>query len=108
MKTSIIKIVVIIISVLIALFLVYQVLLIQENKDYQKRAALLIEKIETFKRLEKRLPNDVKELGLEEPMNDGPYYEKKDNVIYVVFFNVGFDHDTYIYYSDKKKWKWEP
>lgn len=104
---KIIKIGVIIVSVLIALFFVYQVLLIQNNKDYQKRAELLINKIETFRRLEKRLPNDVKELGLEEPMDNGPYYEKKDSVTFVVFFNIGFD-DTYIYYSDTKKWKWEP
>lgn len=75
----------------------------QESNSYYKRGSVLIDKIETFRYTEKRLPDNVNELGLEEPMNDGPYYEKKDSANYIIFFNIGFDN-TKIYYSDKKEW----
>ncbi|NCC99668.1 MAG: hypothetical protein EOL95_08230 [Bacteroidia bacterium] len=99
--------IIIIFCTLIVFVFALNVLRYQKNKDYQKRGSLLIDKIETFRQLEKRLPNDVKELGLEEPMNDGPYYERKNSVTYVVFFNIGFDN-TIIYYSNKKEWIYEP
>jgi hypothetical protein len=53
------------------------------------------------------LPNTVEELGLVEPMNEGPYYEKKDSLSYIVYFNIGFDN-TKTYSSETKKWKDEP
>lgn len=77
-----------------------------ENNDYQKCGKLLIDKIETFRQIENRLPCNLTELGIEEPMNTGPYYEKKDSVNYIVFFTIGFDNAK-IYYSDKKEWKYE-
>jgi hypothetical protein len=40
-------------------------------------------------------------------MGEGPYYEKKDSLNYVVFFNIGFDN-TKTYYSETKEWKNEP
>lgn len=107
MMKKYIKIVILTVIVLVVFFLVLHIRRNQEDNDYQKRGALLIEKIETFRQLERRLPNNVKELGLEESMNEGPYYEKKDSVTYVVFFNIGFDN-TKIYYSDKKEWRNEP
>lgn len=88
------------------IFVLLYVLKNTENNDYQKRGKLLIDKIETFRQIENRLPNSVAELGVEEPMNDGPYYEKKDSVNYIVFFTIGFDNAK-IYYSDKKEWKCE-
>lgn len=39
-----------------------------------------------------RLPNTVADLGIVEQMGEGPYYEKKDSLNYVVFFNIGFDN----------------
>ena len=35
-------------------------------------------------------------------MNQGPYYEKKDSVNYIIYFNIGFD-EAKIYYSETKK-----
>ena len=87
-------------------FAIWYLLQKQESRNYQKEGNLLINKIETFRQIEKRLPDNLTDLGIEDPMNSGPYYEKKDSVNYIVFFAVGFD-ETYIYYSDKKAWKTE-
>jgi hypothetical protein len=104
MRKILIKAGILIVLILTVLIIVFYALQNQEKYNYQKRGALLIDKIETFRQIETRLPNNVNELGLEEPMNDGPYYEKKDSVNYIVFFNIGFDN-VKIYYSDKKEWK---
>jgi len=106
MKKTIIKKGLLIVSILAIFFAVWYSLQKQEGSDYQREGRSLIDKIETFRQTEHRLPNSVKELGLEEPMNNGPYYEKKDSINYIVFFAVGFD-ETYIYYSDKNEWKKE-
>jgi len=100
-----IKIIFIILSIVVIVFtMVLYGLHKKAERDYQEKGAQLIAKIENFKQIEKRLPNTIEELGIEESMNEGPYYEKKDSVKYVVFFNIGFDN-TLIYYSDKKEWK---
>lgn len=94
---------------ILSILLVFNIVLILQNierNNYQKFGAYLIDKIETFRQTENRLPNSVEELGLEEPMNSGPYYKRKDSVNYVIFFTVGFD-ETFIYYSDKKEWRME-
>jgi len=97
-----IKTSVLVVSILIITFFVIYGLQKQENNNYYKRAIVLIDKIEAFKYAEKRLLNNVNELGLEENMNDGPYYEKKDSISYMIFFNIGFDNIR-IYHSDKKE-----
>jgi hypothetical protein len=104
MKRKLIKIglIIVVISIIICVLLYW--LNNAENNYYQKRGKLLIDKIETFRQIEKRLPDNVIELGLEEPMSAGPYYEKKDSVNYIIFFTIGFDNAK-IYYSDKKEWK---
>jgi len=104
MKKGLIKVITIIVSILLIIVILMYGLKIREKNNYLKRGYLLINKIETFKNKEKRLPNSVKELGNEEPMDEGPYYEKRDSTRYVVFFNIGFD-ETLIYYSDKKEWE---
>jgi len=78
-----------------------------EDNQYEKRGKELISKVEEFRNREGRLPNTISELGLIEPMNEGPYYQKKDTLHYVVFFNIGFDN-LKTYYSETKKWKYEP
>jgi hypothetical protein len=78
-----------------------------ENKKYEKRGIELITQIEDYRRENNRLPNIVADLGIVEQMGKGPYYEKKDSLNYVVFFNIGFDN-TKTYYSETKEWKNEP
>lgn len=78
-----------------------------ENKKYEKLGDELIAKVEEYRRQNNTLPNNISELGIIETMGEGPYYEKKDSVYYIVFFNIGFDN-TKTYYSKTKKWKDEP
>jgi hypothetical protein len=103
MKKKLKKIRIVAVSVITIILFVILWLRIQENNNYYKRGAVLIEKVEAFRQTENRLPDNVNELGLKEPMNDGPYYEKKDSMNYIVFFCIGFDNAK-IYYSDKKEW----
>ena len=97
----------IVLAIVIVLLLVLHLLSVQEDRGYERRGQVLIDKVEAFRQVEKRLPENVEELGLEEETNQGLYYEKRDSASYVVFFNLGFDN-TKIYYSDKKEWKDEP
>jgi hypothetical protein len=78
-----------------------------ESKKYEKQGIELISKIEEYRKQNNKLPNTVADLGLVEPMNQGPYYEKKDSLNYIVFFNIGFDNSK-IYSSQTKEWKNEP
>ena len=101
-KTVLIKIGLLLISVLIIILILQN----HEKNSCQRVGDSLIDKIEVFRKTENRLPDSVAELGLEEPMNSGPYYEKKDSADYVVYFSVGFD-ETFIYHSKENKWVWE-
>lgn len=93
------------ISVILIIALTYIFLVQKQEYDwYYKPGAILIDQIEKFKQREGRLPNDIGELGEKENMGRGPYYEKKDSVNYTVYFNIGFDHESKIYYSDRKEW----
>lgn len=98
----------IIISILIAIFILsatYFLLVYYEVKEDEDKGMYLIKKIETFRQHERRLPNNLTELGVEEPMNSGPYYEKVDSLHYTIYFVLGFD--GYRQYNSKsKEWKY--
>jgi hypothetical protein len=64
--------VVILLGVLVIIYFRYR-----ENNNYEKQGAVLIDKIEKFRSQNKRLPNNLIELGVSELENQGPYYEKK-------------------------------
>lgn len=104
MKKNLVKIILLVSLLFISFFIAIIWLRNNENNNYEKRGAFLIKKIETYRQIENRLPKTLKELGVEEPMNDGPYYEKTDSLNYKVFFNIGFDNSK-VYYSKTKNWK---
>lgn len=92
------------------LFLILTVFLIKvfftykEEQAYLNEGQNIINKIEDFRMKNKRLPSSLIEIGEEEPMGKGPYYEKKDSTSYIIYFNIGFDN-TKIYFSETKKWQ---
>lgn len=104
MKANYKKIIIWVVVVVIIMALSVFYLRYQEDKKYERQGAELVNKIEAFKKEHHRLPNSFSELGLEEPMGTGPYYEKMDSLNYIVYFNIGFD-DTKVYYSKSKEWK---
>lgn len=63
----------------------------------------LIEKIETYRSVNKKLPETLSDLNEPESMGEGPYYNKIDSDKYEVTFCFGFD-DYMTYDSGKKKW----
>ena len=78
-----IKIIFIILSIVVIVFtMVLYGLHKKAERDYQEKGAQLIAKIENFKQIEMRLPNTIEELGIEESMNEGQYYEKNNNISY--------------------------
>ena len=93
--------------VVLAVSLIISLLIYKENQTYENKGEYLINKIENFRIKNKRLPNTILELGEKEPMNQGPYYEKKDSVNYIIYFTIGFD-EAKIYYSETKKWVDKP
>lgn len=90
-----------ILLVVLAVSLIILLLIYKENQTYENKGEYLINKIENFRIKNKRLPNTVLELGEKEPMNQGPYYEKKDSVNYIIYFNIGFDEAKYIILKQK-------
>ena len=103
MKRKIIGFIVIVaIGVGAILFLQYK-----EDKNYKKRGEFLISKIEEYHKQKNRLPDSLSDLEIAEEMGEGPYYEKKDSLHYIIYFNIGFDN-TKIYYSETKEWREKP
>ena len=103
MKRKIIGFIVIVaIGVGAILFLQYK-----EDKNYKKRGEFLISKIEEYHKQKDRLPDSLSDLEIAEEMGEGPYYEKKDSLHYIIYFNIGFDN-TKIYYSETKEWREKP
>ncbi|MDD3629571.1 MAG: hypothetical protein PHF55_00890 [Bacteroidales bacterium] len=101
------KVIIGILTVLIIVTVTIFYMRINETAEYKNKGNKLIEKIESYRQRHGELPDYVTELGIEEEMGEGPYYEKIDSVKYIVYFNIGFDN-SFIYYSDTKKWEWTP
>jgi len=93
--------------VTIMLLIMCTIFLLQymEKKKMQKQGNELIIKIEEYRLRNKKLPENVSELGIDECEGSGPFYEKIDSTSYRVFFNIGFD-DSFIYDSKIREWKY--
>ncbi len=49
---------------------------------------MLIEKVETFKKANDRLPKDVSELGLTEKMDSPAFYQMQSDSTYMVWYGL--------------------
>jgi hypothetical protein len=81
---------------------------IEKDKSIcEAKGQVLIEKVEDFKTKNKILP-DTDNFGKEYIVEDvytEPFYKKVDDNSYIIYFNFGFDTDTYIYDSKTRTWK---
>lgn len=75
----------------------------RENRIYENEGQVFIDKIERYRSIHKRLPNNLESLGEKETMSTGPYYEKVDSNTYKLYFCIGFD-DYKVYNSKDNKW----
>lgn len=64
----------------------------------------LVDKIESYRVLNHKLPNSLADIGIKET-EDGPlYYEKKDSINYIVWFGTELG-ESKTYYSSTKRWE---
>ena len=99
---NLLKVVVIFLVVLAIGFLLFK-----EGRESRlmKKGDALVNSIELFKSKYKRLPNNIKELGLNEKDGiDEVYYTKRDSVNYTVSFGTSLGESKF-YYSDSKQWE---
>ena len=96
-----------IITIFFILFITYCYFVNKEKNELIKGASILIQKVDSYKLLKKRLPESVTELGIEEQMDIGTYYQKLDSNRYIIYYNIGFD-DSFVYYSNLKEWRHNP
>ena len=93
----------IVLIVTIAFVLSSQYIQHRENEKYMSIGENLIEKIETYKSINKKLPETLSDLNEPESMENGPYYDKIDDNQYEISFCFGFDDDL-TYNSVTGKW----
>lgn len=64
----------------------------------------VINRIESFRRDQGRLPNSLAELGIEEKEEGPIYYDKKTDTKYILWFGTDLGESA-AYDSEKKKWE---
>jgi len=73
------------------------------NNERQEYAKILIEKVETFRKENNRLPKDVSELGLTEKMDSPAFYQMQTDSTYMVWYGLSVG-ESKVYRSLTKKW----
>ena len=73
------------------------------ENDRQDHAEMLIEKVETFKKANNRLPKDVSELGLTEKMDSPAFYQMETDSTYMVWYGLSVG-ESKVYRSSTEKW----
>ncbi|MGA9768378.1 MAG: hypothetical protein WBV94_05010 [Blastocatellia bacterium] len=61
-------------------------------------------RVELFRKDHGRLPDSLAEIGLPDDMVTQPFYNKRGDSSYEVYYTFGFD-DSLVYHSDLKKWE---
>ena len=73
------------------------------NNERQEYTEMLIEKVETFKTKNNRLPKDLSELGLIEKMDSPAFYQIQTDSTYMVWYGLSVG-ESKVYRSATKKW----
>lgn len=73
------------------------------NNERQEYAEMLIDKVETFKTKNNRLPKDVSELGLIEKIDSPAFYQIQTDSTYMVWYGLSVG-ESQVYRSATKKW----
>jgi hypothetical protein len=73
------------------------------KNEQHEYAEMLIEKIETFKQVNNRLPKDVSQLGLTEKMDSPAFYQIQTDSTYMVWYGLSVG-ESKVYRSSTKKW----
>lgn len=81
----------------------YMVVIIRTNMQFQNTGEKLINEIECYQHAYGVLPEEMQVLEWGYDSGVGPFYEKKNDSTYTVYFCLGFD-EYYIYDSEQKEW----
>ena len=73
------------------------------KNERQEYAEMLIEKVETFKINNNRLPKDVSELGLTQKMDSPAFYQIQTDSTYMIWYGLSVG-ESKVYRSATKKW----
>ena len=85
---------------IILFFGIFSCAIKSENQEY---AEMLIEKVETFKKNNNRLPKNVSEFGLTEFMDSPAFYQLETDSTYIVWYGLSVG-ESKTYRSSTKKW----
>ncbi len=88
---------------ILTLVLLFGLYCCQFNNKQQEYAEMLIEKVETFKKENNRLPKDLSELGLIEKMDSPAFYQMETDSTYIVWYGLSVG-ESKVYRSSTKKW----
>lgn len=74
------------------------------NDRLKKEGDKMVKQVEEFKQQKGRLPDSVKELGMEETLEGPIYYRKIDENRYMLWFGTELG-ESIKYDSDRRTWK---
>lgn len=76
------------------------------SRDYQlkKQGNVIIKKIENYRLINHKLPNGLKDIGIEETLEGPIYYNKIDSTKYIIWYGTTLG-ESIIYNSETKKWE---
>ena len=74
--------------------------------EKQKQAEHLINKIETYRIENDRIPNSLIDLGFKLNEEDEVYFEKIDEDLYTIWYGTTLG-DSNVYYSKSKVWTYD-
>ena len=92
---------------MITCIIIFSAILFLKNKEYHnyvEKGNKTVKKVYQYKKNHKKLPNIISDFSSEIEMGQGPYYEKLNDTLFNVYFNIGFD-DKFIFNSYTKEWK---
>ena len=88
---------------ILTLILLFGLYSCEFNNERQEYTEMLIEKVETFKTKNNRLPKDLSELGLIEKMDSPAFYQIQTDSTYMVWYGLSVG-ESKVYRSATKKW----
>jgi hypothetical protein len=72
--------------------------------ERQKLGEEIISKIETYKKVNGRLPNQLNDIGIIEKEEGPIYYTKQNDTTYIIYYGLGLG-ESMVYDFRTKKWK---
>ena len=101
MKKIYIYIIIICITIFSSIFFLRN----KEYHNYVKKGNKMINKVYQYKKEYNKLPDSTSNFTVNTEMGQGPYYEKLNDTTFIVYYNIGLDHDQLIFNSSTKEWE---